>query len=67
MNTPATPSRQPLRVALLGCGTVGSAVLRLLSEQSDDLAARVGRRIPPLVYRVVIVTVGVAAIVNLLR
>jgi homoserine dehydrogenase len=36
---------EPLKVALLGCGTVGGAVLRLLSEQSDDLAARVGRRI----------------------
>jgi homoserine dehydrogenase len=34
-----------LKVALLGCGTVGGAVLRLLSEQSDDLAARIGRRI----------------------
>ena len=33
----------PLRVALLGCGTVGSAVLRLLREQSEDLAARIGR------------------------
>jgi len=36
---------EPLKVALLGCGTVGGAVLRLLSEQSQDLAARVGRRI----------------------
>jgi homoserine dehydrogenase len=35
----------PLRVALLGCGTVGSQVLRLLSEQSEDLAARIGRRV----------------------
>ena len=34
-----------LKVALLGCGTVGGAVLRLLTDQSDDLAARVGRRI----------------------
>jgi homoserine dehydrogenase len=34
---------KPLKVALLGCGTVGSAVLRLISEQSDDLTARVGR------------------------
>ncbi|MGY1642517.1 homoserine dehydrogenase [Geodermatophilus sp. SYSU D00703] len=34
---------QPLKVALLGCGTVGSAVLRLLGEQADDLAARIGR------------------------
>ncbi len=33
----------PLRVALLGCGTVGSAVLRLVDEQADDLAARIGR------------------------
>jgi homoserine dehydrogenase len=33
----------PLKVALLGCGTVGSAVLRLISEQADDLTARVGR------------------------
>jgi homoserine dehydrogenase len=33
----------PLRVALLGCGTVGSAVLRLLEEQAGDLAARIGR------------------------
>jgi len=33
----------PLKVALLGCGTVGSAVLRLLDEQGDDLAARIGR------------------------
>src|SRR3954466_938171 len=34
-----------LKVALLGCGTVGSAVLRLLSEQAEDLAARIGRRV----------------------
>ncbi|MGR6965729.1 homoserine dehydrogenase [Geodermatophilus sp. URMC 61] len=33
----------PLKVALLGCGTVGSAVLRLLDEQADDLTARIGR------------------------
>jgi homoserine dehydrogenase len=31
-----------LRVVLLGCGTVGSQVLRLLDEQADELAARVG-------------------------
>ena len=35
----------PLRVALLGCGTVGSAVLRLIGEQAEDLAARIGRRV----------------------
>ena len=32
-----------LRVALLGCGTVGSEVVRLFTKQSGDLAARVGR------------------------
>jgi homoserine dehydrogenase len=31
-----------LRVALLGCGVVGTEVVRLLIEQADDLAARVG-------------------------
>jgi homoserine dehydrogenase len=31
-----------VRVALLGCGTVGSEVVRLLHEQADDLTARVG-------------------------
>jgi homoserine dehydrogenase len=35
-------TRQPLTVALLGAGTVGSQVARLLTEQRDDLAARVG-------------------------
>jgi homoserine dehydrogenase len=34
---------RPLKVALLGCGTVGREVLRLLDEQADDLAARIGR------------------------
>jgi homoserine dehydrogenase len=32
----------PLRVALLGCGTVGAEVVRLLHSSGDDLAARVG-------------------------
>ncbi|WP_028650973.1 homoserine dehydrogenase [Nocardioides halotolerans] len=31
-----------LRVAVLGCGSVGSQVVRLLQEQAGDLAARVG-------------------------
>ncbi len=34
---------QPLRIALLGCGVVGSAVARLLTAHAGDLAARVGR------------------------
>jgi homoserine dehydrogenase len=33
----------PLRVALLGCGVVGSEVARLITEQAADLRARVGR------------------------
>ena len=31
-----------MKVALLGCGVVGTQVVRLLHEQADDLAARVG-------------------------
>ena len=34
-----------LKVALLGCGTVGSEVFRLLGQQADDLAARIGARL----------------------
>src|SRR5664280_3106662 len=34
---------QPLRVALLGCGIVGSAVARLLTKNAGDLTARIGR------------------------
>ena len=32
----------PLKVALLGCGTVGSEVVRLLHSSADDLTARIG-------------------------
>ncbi|MGH3354533.1 MAG: homoserine dehydrogenase [Nocardioidaceae bacterium] len=35
-------STRSLRVAMLGCGVVGSEVARILVEQADDLAARVG-------------------------
>ncbi|MGI5160484.1 homoserine dehydrogenase [Microbispora sp. CA-102843] len=35
-------AKPALRVALLGCGVVGAQVVRLLREQADDLAARVG-------------------------
>ncbi len=31
-----------MRIALLGCGTVGAEVVRLLDTSADDLAARVG-------------------------
>jgi homoserine dehydrogenase len=34
-----------LKVGLLGCGTVGSAVVRLLGEHRDDIARRAGCRL----------------------
>ena len=33
---------RPVKLALLGCGTVGSEVVRLLHEQAGDLTARIG-------------------------
>jgi uncharacterized membrane protein YfcA len=44
-----------------------AVVIAVGSVLGAQLGARVGRRLPPTVYRVVIVAVGVAAIVNLLR
>jgi homoserine dehydrogenase len=38
----ARTERAPLRIALLGCGVVGSQVARLLTEQAADLSARAG-------------------------
>jgi homoserine dehydrogenase len=35
-------SAKSVRLALLGCGTVGTEVVRLLHEQADDLTARIG-------------------------
>lgn len=43
---------EPYNIALLGCGTVGSGVARLLLEQPQRLAARAGR---PLALRRVLV------------
>jgi homoserine dehydrogenase len=43
---------QPLGIALVGCGTVGSGVAKLLLEQSGRLAVRAGR---PLQLRRVVV------------
>jgi homoserine dehydrogenase len=43
---------EPLGIALIGCGTVGSGVARLLLEQPDRLAARAGR---PLALRRIVV------------
>ena len=43
---------EPLGIALVGCGTVGGGVARILLEQADRLAARAGR---PLALRRVVV------------
>jgi homoserine dehydrogenase len=40
-----TGTMPTLKVALLGCGVVGSQVARLLTEQADDLALRIGARL----------------------
>ncbi len=42
MDEHSSNSQRTVKVALLGCGVVGSQVARLLTEQADDLAARVG-------------------------
>jgi homoserine dehydrogenase len=38
-------SERTIRVGMLGCGTVGSSVARLLHEHADDVARRAGVRI----------------------
>src|SRR5262245_43514179 len=43
---------QPLGVALIGCGTVGGGVAKLLLEHPERFAARAGR---PLVLRRIVV------------
>src|SRR5918994_3011977 len=43
---------EPLGIALVGCGTVGTGVARLLLEQKDRLTQRAGR---PLALRRVVV------------
>jgi homoserine dehydrogenase len=40
-----TGTMPTLKVAMLGCGVVGSQVARLLTEQADDLALRIGARL----------------------
>ncbi|MCW2857560.1 MAG: hom [Marmoricola sp.] len=42
MSTQEPDKARPIRVALLGCGVVGTQVARLLAEQAADLTARVG-------------------------
>mgnify|MGYP001727784436 CR=1 FL=1 len=40
-----SPAQRTLTVGVLGAGTVGSQVIRLLTEQADDFAARSGARL----------------------
>jgi len=42
--TPRTPARQPLKVAILGLGTVGGAVAHALMQRGADLAHATGGR-----------------------
>ncbi|MGP5694999.1 homoserine dehydrogenase [Brachybacterium alimentarium] len=42
---PASPDLPVLRVAVLGAGTVGTEVLRLIAQQGEDLAHRIGGRL----------------------
>jgi homoserine dehydrogenase len=37
--------KSPVRIALLGCGTVGGGVIRLITENAEYLASRVGARL----------------------
>jgi homoserine dehydrogenase len=41
----ARGGQRTLTVGLLGCGIVGSGVVRLLTEHADDIAARLGARL----------------------
>ena len=36
---------EPYGIALIGCGTVGSGVAKLLLDHPDRLAARAGRKL----------------------
>ncbi|MGH3164530.1 MAG: homoserine dehydrogenase [Trebonia sp.] len=42
---PESEPKRTLKLALLGCGVVGSQVARLLTQQSGDLAVRSGARL----------------------
>ncbi|HEX9299220.1 MAG TPA: homoserine dehydrogenase, partial [Actinomycetota bacterium] len=38
-------SERTIRIGMLGCGTVGSAVVRMLAEHGDDIAMRAAVRL----------------------
>ena len=43
--TQVSEEKKTLKIALLGCGSVGSQVARLLREQAADLAVRTGAQL----------------------
>ncbi|MGH3849161.1 MAG: homoserine dehydrogenase, partial [Pseudonocardiaceae bacterium] len=45
MGTAAATSRSTVRLGLLGCGTVGSALVSLLADNGDAITARTGLRL----------------------
>jgi homoserine dehydrogenase len=45
LRTPVNPEVPVLRVAVLGAGTVGTEVLRLIAQQGEDLTHRIGARL----------------------
>ncbi|MGL5856928.1 MAG: homoserine dehydrogenase [Angustibacter sp.] len=45
MGTATSPPPEAVSVAVLGCGVVGTQVIRLLVEHADELAARAGARL----------------------
>ena len=49
---PTVTESRPVKIALLGCGTVGGGVIRLIRENASHLASRVGA---PLELRHVLV------------
>lgn len=44
-NTTTSPQPRTLKIALLGCGNVGSQVARILLQDADSLATRTGARL----------------------
>ncbi|MGD0391555.1 MAG: homoserine dehydrogenase, partial [Acidimicrobiales bacterium] len=40
-----TPSERVVRVAVLGCGTVGSALVGMLADRADALTVQSGARL----------------------
>ena len=45
MSPPGGLPSGPVRLGLLGCGTVGGALVHLLAEEADDIEARTGLRL----------------------